>query len=208
MIDTERVLQRRPPLYMVCASCGSERVLDSSAPMTGVRTDARSAVGFHGGLGHGDLRTQLFASAQAIAIVLGEDEQHEGVDAAVRVTQADADVVRVDECAGGLPDAEVDDLDDVVGRPADKEQGDNHQNRLGGAFGPYGLLALDTLDGAKHVVQRERVECADDDEGNDETQGGLVKRVPVHITRPIQVDHAHGHVLFGHHFGVYHDWDA
>lgn len=119
-------MQRRLPHFIVYAFQWVEWVLYGSAPMSGVRTDARYTVGFHGGLGRGDLRTKLFAAAEAIAIVLGEDEQHEGVDAAVRVTQTDADVVHVDEYGGGLLDAEVDDLDNVVGRPADKEQSDYH----------------------------------------------------------------------------------
>lgn len=55
------------------------------------------------------------------------------------------------------------------------------------------------------MVEGERVEGADDDEGDDEAQDGLVKGVPVHVLRPIKVHHAHLHVLPLHHLGVEHD---
>lgn len=105
-------------------------------------------------------------------------------------------------------DAEVDHLDDVVGRPADQEQGDHHQNGLSGPFGPHRLLAFDPPDGAEHVVQRESVKCTYYNQGDNETQHGLVESVPVHILWPIQVHYTHVHVLFGEDFSVYHDWDA
>lgn len=146
--------------------------------------------------------------AQALSVVLSEDEQHERVDAAVRVAEADADVVGVDEGDGGRVVGQVDHLDDVVGRPAHQEQGDDHQHHLGGPLGPDRLLPLDTADGAEHVVERQRVEGADDDEGDDEAQDGLVERVPVHVLRPVQVHHAHLQVLPPHHLGVEHDRDS
>lgn len=124
--------------------------------------------------------------AQALAVILGEDEQHERVDAAVRVAEADADVVRIDEGDGGRAVAQVDHLDDVVGRPADQEQGNDHQHHLGGPLRPHGLFAFHPADGAEDVVEGERVEGADDDQWNDEAQNGLVESVPVHVLRPIQ----------------------
>lgn len=53
--------------------------------------------------------------AETLAVVLGEDEQHERVDAAVGVAEADADVVGVDEGDCGRVVGQVEHLDDVVG---------------------------------------------------------------------------------------------
>ena len=47
---------------------------------------------------------QRVAPTKALPVVLREDEQHERVDAAVGVAQADADVVGVDEGGGGVRD--------------------------------------------------------------------------------------------------------
>lgn len=105
-------------------------------------------------------------------------------------------------------DAEVDHLDNVVGRPADQEQGNHHQNCLSGPFGPHRLLAFDPPDGTEHVVQSESVKCTYYYQGDNETQHGLVECVPVHILWPIQVNHTHVHVLFRDDFCVYHDWNA
>lgn len=58
---------------------------------------------------------QRVLSAQTLTVILGEDEQHERIDAAVRVAEADADVVGIDESDGWLVVAQVDHLDDVVG---------------------------------------------------------------------------------------------
>lgn len=162
---------------------------------------------------HGDLRGLLGAAhhllvAKAFAVILGENEQHERVDAAVRVAEADADVVGVDEGDGRVVVAYVEHLNDVVGRPADQEQADDHQHHLGGPSRPDRLLALDAADGAKDVVQGERVKGADDDERDDEAQDGLVQRVPVHVLGPVQVHHAHLHVVLLHHLGVQHDGDG
>lgn len=55
------------------------------------------------------------------------------------------------------------------------------------------------------MVEGERVEGADDDEGDDEAQDGLVEGVPVHVLGPVKVHHAHLHVLPLHHLGVEHD---
>ncbi len=96
----------------------------------------------------------------------------------------------------------------MIGRPADQEQGDHHHNCLSGPFGPHWLLAFDPPDGAEHVVQSESVKCAYYNEGDDETQHGLVERVPVHILRPIQVNQTYVHVLFGDDCGVYYDRNA
>lgn len=146
--------------------------------------------------------------AETLAVVLGEDEQHERVDAAVGVAEADADVVGVDEGDGGRVVGQVEHLDDVVGRPAEQEQADDHQDHLGGPLGPDRLLALDAADGAEDVVEGEGVEGADDDEGDDEAQDGLVQGVPVHVLGPVQVHHAHLQMLAPHHLGVQHDGDG
>lgn len=58
------------------------------------------------------------------------------------------------------------------------------------------------------MVQSESVKCAYYNERDDETQHGLIECVPVHILRPIQVNHTHVHVLSGDDFSVYHDRDA
>lgn len=146
--------------------------------------------------------------AEAFAVILGENEQHERVDAAVRVAEADADVVGVDEGDARVVVAYVEHLDDVVGRPADQEQADDHQHHLGGPPRPHRLLASDAADGAEDVVQGERVEGADDDERDDEAQDGLVERVPVHVLGPVQVHHAHLHAVLLHHLRVQHDGDG
>lgn len=151
---------------------------------------------------------QHFPVAEALAVILGEDEQHERVDAAVRVAEADADVVGVDEGHGRVVVADVQHLDDVVGRPAEQEQADDHQDHLGGPPRPDRLLALDAADGAEDVVEGERVKGADDDERYDEAQDGLVESVPVHVLGPIQVHHAHLQILLPHHLGVEHDGDG
>lgn len=146
--------------------------------------------------------------AEAFAVILGENEQHERVDAAVRVAETDADVVGVDEGDGRVVVAYVEHLNDVVGRPADEKQADDHQHHLGGPLRPDRLLALDAADRAEDVVQGERVEGADDDERYDEAQDGLVQRVPVHVLGPVQVHHAHLHTVLLHHLGVQHDGDG
>lgn len=182
--------------------------LDGGAAVVGVRADSGAAVGLHGGLGGGGVgAAEVAAAAEALAVVLGEDEQHERVDAAVRVAQADADVVGVDEDAGGMRDAQVDHLDDVIRGPAHQKQANDHQHHLGGALGPHRLLALDPPDGPEHVVKSQRVEGAYNDERHDEAQGGLVQRVPIHVLWAVQVHHTHFHVLLGDHLGVDHDGD-
>lgn len=148
---------------------------------------------------------QDVSAAKTLAVILGEDEQHERVDAAVEVAEADADVVGVDKSNRRGVVAQVDHLDDVVGRPADQEQGDHHEDHLGGPLGPHGLLPFDPTDGAEDVVERQGVEGADDDEGDDEAQDGLIEGVPVHVLRPIQVHHADLHMQPAHHLGVHHD---
>ena len=180
--------------------------------------DSAAVVGIIGGTGtirfdHGDLgwvlgAVQCVPGTKTLAVILGEDEQHERVDAAVGVAEADADVVGVDEGKGGGVVGQVDHLDDVVGRPAYQEEGDDHQDHLGGPFGPNGLLALDATDGAEDVVEGERVEGADDDERDDEAQDGLVERVPVHVLGPVQIHHAHLQVLPAYDLGVQHDRDS
>lgn len=57
------------------------------------------------------------------------------------------------------------------------------------------------------MVEGEGVEGADDDEGDDEAQDRLVEGVPVHVLRPVQVHHAHLHMLSAHNLGVQHDGD-
>lgn len=69
---------------------------------------------------------QCVPGAEALAVILGKNEQHERVDAAVGVAEADADVVGVDERNSRGVVAQVDHLDDMVRRPADQEQGDDH----------------------------------------------------------------------------------
>lgn len=145
------------------------------------------------------------SATEAVAIVLGEDEQHERVDAAVGVAQADADVVDIYEGDGGRVVAQVDHLNDMVGRPANQEQCNYHQHHLGGPFSPNRLLAFDAADGAEDVVEGEGVEGADDDERNDVAQDGLVEGVPVHVLGTVQPHHAHLHVLLALHPGVHHD---
>lgn len=157
----------------------------------------------------GVLRAVLCVSiAKVLAIILCKDEQHERVDAAVGVAEADADVVGVDEGEGGVVVGQVEHLYDVVRRPADQEQTDDHQDHLGSSFRPDGLLPLDAADGAEDVVEGERVEGADENQGYDEAQDGLVECVPVHVLRPVQVHHAHLQVLPAHHLDIQHDWDG
>lgn len=151
---------------------------------------------------------QRVSVAKTLAVILGEDEQHERVDAAVGVAEADADVVGVHEGDSGVVVGQVDHLNDMVGRPADQEQGDDHEDHLGGSFSPNGLLALDATDGAEDVVEGERVEGADDDERDDEAQDGLVESVPVHVLRPVQVHHAHLQMLPALNLGIQHDRDS
>lgn len=69
---------------------------------------------------------QCVSATKALTVILGKDEQHERVDAAVRVAEADADVVSIDEGNSRGVVAQVDHLNDMVGRPADQEQGDHH----------------------------------------------------------------------------------
>lgn len=56
------------------------------------------------------------------------------------------------------------------------------------------------------MVEGQRVEGADDNQGNDEAQDGLVEGVPVHVLRPIQVQHADLQMLPANHFCIHHDW--
>lgn len=139
---------------------------------------------------HRDLRCVLGAvqrvpATQTLAVVLGKDEQHEGVDAAVGITEANADVVRVDKGDGRGVVAQVDHLDDVVGGPADQKHCDDHEDHLGCPLRPHGLLPLDSPDGAEDVVEGEGVEGADDEERDDEAEDRLVERVPVHVLGPL-----------------------
>lgn len=98
---------------------------------------------------------RLLLSAEPFPIVLREDEQHQRVDAAVHVAEADGDVVGVDEHGGGLDDAQVHHLDDVEGRPAQEEDPDDHHHRFGGPPGRGGLLALHAAHRAEHVEEGE-----------------------------------------------------
>lgn len=146
--------------------------------------------------------------AKTLTVILGENEQHEGVDAAVGVAEADADVIGIDKGNSGGVVGQVEHLNDMVGRPADQEQADDHEDHLSGSFSPHRLFTLDTADGAEHMVEGEGVKGADDDERYDEAQDGLVECVPVHVLRPVQVHHAHLQMLPAHDLSVQHDWDS
>lgn len=185
-----------------------EKKLDDRTAVVGVVCRAGAICFDHRRLGGVLGAVQRVLSAQTLTVILGEDEQHERIDAAVRVAEADADVVGIDKSDGWLVVAQVDHLDDVVGRPADQEQGDDHEDHLSGSFSPNRLLTLDPTYGAEHVVEGERVEGADDDEGDDEAQDRLVESVPVHIFRPVQVHHTHLQMLPAHNLGVHHDGDG
>lgn len=151
---------------------------------------------------------QLVSVAKTLAVILSEDEQHEWVDAAVGIAEADADVIGVHKGNSGVVVGQVDHLNDVVGRPADQEQSDNHQDHFGGSFSPNRLLTFDPTDGAEDMVQGEGVEGADDDERDDEAQDGLVESVPVHVLRPVQVHHTHLQMTSAHDLGIQHDRDG
>lgn len=151
---------------------------------------------------------QRASAAKTLTVVLGKDEQHERVDAAVGVAEADADVVGVDEGNSWRIVAQVDHLNDVVGRPADQEHCNDHQDHLGGSFSPEGLLPFHPANRAENMVEGERVEGADNDERDDVAQDGLVESVPVHVLGPIQVHHADLQVLPALDLGVHHDRDG
>lgn len=182
--------------------------LDNSTAVVGV-IDCTGPISFdHSELGRVLGAVQHIPAAKTLAVVLCKDEQHERVDAAVGVAEADTDVVGVDKGNSWRVVAQVDHLNDMVGRPTDQEQRDDHQDHLGGSFCPNRLLALHPPDGAEDVVEGERVEGADDDERDYVAQDGLVESVPVHVLGPIQVHHAHLHVLPALDLGVHHDGDG
>lgn len=151
---------------------------------------------------------QHVSVAKTLAVILGKNEQHERVYAAVGVAETDADVVGVDKGNSGGVVGQIEHLNDMVRRPADQEQADNHEDHLGGSFSPNWLLPFDAADGAEDVVEGEWVEGADDDERYDKAQDGLVESVPVHVLRTIQVHHAHLQMLSLHDLGVQHDRDS
>lgn len=170
--------------------------------MAGVRTNAGAPFGLHRGFG--SVAAVLPMVAQTLSVVLGKDEQHERVDAAVGVAQADTDVISVHEGGRGVLYAQINDLNHVIWRPAQQEECDDHQDHLGGTLGPQRLFTLDPAHRAEHMVEGQGVEGADDEKGHQEAHYGLVQRVPVHVLRAIQVYHAHTHVLLGDDFGVDH----
>lgn len=173
--------------------------------MGGIWTHARASLRLHRGLGH----VACFAmTTQTLTIVLRKDQQHEWIDAAVRVAQTDADVVSIDEGRCGLLDTKVDHLDHMIRCPAQQEECNNHQNHLGGSLGPQRLLAFDPAHRLEYMVQGQRVEGADDDEGHEETQRRLVQGVPVHVLGTVKVYHADTRVLLGDYLGVDHDRDG
>lgn len=140
-------------LQMACIYKKLSLCLDHSYAIVGVIRRA-GAVRFD----HSDLRcvlgaVQRISAAQAFAVVLGKDEQHERVDAAVGVAEANADVVRVHERDGRGVVAQVYHLDDMVGGPADQKHGDNHEDHLSGSFRPHRLLSLDSPDGPENVIE-------------------------------------------------------
>lgn len=55
------------------------------------------------------------SAAKTLTVILGKDEQHERVDAAMGVAEADSDVVGVDKSNRWGVVAQVDHLNDVVG---------------------------------------------------------------------------------------------
>lgn len=89
--------------------------------------------------------------------------------------------------------------------PAQQKKCNNHQNHLGGSLGPQRLLALDPAHRLEYMVQGQRVESDDDDEGHKETQCRLVQGVPVHVMGTIKIYHAHARLVLGDHLGIDHD---
>lgn len=71
-----------------------------------------------------------------------------------------------------------------------------------------GLFSLDPVHRLEYMVQGQRVEGADDNEGHKETQGRLVQGVPVHVLGTIKVYHADTRVLLGDYLCIDHDWDG
>lgn len=195
-------------MYIVYLQSDTSLCLYDGEAVVGIVADTGTICFDHRELGRVLGAVQRVPAAKPVAVVLGEDEQHERVDAAVRVAQADADVVGVVEGDRGRAVAQVDHLNDVVRRPADQEQRDDHQDHLGGSFRPNRLLALHPADGAEDVVEGEWVEGADDDERDDVAQDGLVESVPVHVFRPVQVHHADLHSLPALNLGVHDDRDG
>lgn len=180
--------------------------LDDSHAVGNFRTHARAALCLYCGLGHA--AACIAVTAQTLTVVLCKDQQHERVDAAVWVAQADADVVGIDKGWCRLLDTQVDHLDHMVRCPAQQEECYNHQNHLGGSPGPQRLLALYPAHRLEYVVQGQRVEGTDDDEGHQETQRRLVQGVPVHVLGTIEVYHAHTWVILGNYLGIDHDRDS
>lgn len=84
--------------------------------MGGIRTHARTSFRLHCVLGH--VAASFTMTAKTLTVVLSKDQEHEWVDAAVRVAQADADVVGVDKGCRRLLDAQVDHLDHMIRCPA------------------------------------------------------------------------------------------
>lgn len=100
--------------------------LDDSTAVVGI-SGRTGAIRFdHRDLGRVLGAVQRVSVAKTLAVILRKDEQHERVDAAVGVAEADTDVVGVDKGNSRVVVGQVDHLNDVVGRPADQEQGDDH----------------------------------------------------------------------------------
>lgn len=153
--------------------------------MGGIGTQAGASLSLYRVLGH--VASCFASTTQALAVVLCKDQQHERVDAAVRVAQANAYVVGVDKGRRGILDPQVDNLDHMIWCPAQQKKRYNHQNHLGGSLGPQRLLALDPAHRLEYMVQGQRVESDDDDEGHKETQRRLVQGVPVHVMGTIKI---------------------
>lgn len=147
-------------------------------------------------------------TAQTLTVVLCKDQEHEWVDAAVRIAQTYTDIVGVDKDQCWLFNTQVDHLNHMIWCPAQQEECNNHQNHPGGSLGPQSLFALASVHRLEYMAQSQRVEGADNDEGHKETQCRLVQGIPVHVLRSIKVYYAHTWVILGDYFGVDHDRDG
>lgn len=156
-------------------------------------------------VGRAAVATGLFGGAnghQELALEgLAEGDVEEGVEAAVGVAQANGKVVGIKEGHGWGVDAQVNELQDVEGSPANKKGGTDGDCHSGDLLGTHPETPLGQRHhGGGHVLEDLEIDHADDDQGHSKGQHELVEGEPVDVGLWVgeQESTAHGPVLQGH----------